>query len=123
MERGHKWKKPSPELGKLLEAALLRFTYDRKIMFGAPVFMINRNMFAGVHEDHIFIRLSESDRKELLMKVPGANQFEPLKGHIMKEYMVVPKSLYEDQSAFTPWLKRAHDFAASLPAKAKKSRK
>ena len=115
-----KWKKPSPELGKLLEAALLGFTCDRRMMFGAPVFMINRNMFAGVHEDHIFIRLPEADRKDIMKKFPDAKPFEPLKGRIMKEYIVVPSGLYENKGTFREWLKKGHAFAVSLPMKASK---
>ena len=116
----HKWKKPSPELSKVLESALLGITCDRKLMFGAPVFMINRNMFTGVHEDNIFLRLSEADRKEIQKKFTEARQFEPLKGHIMKEYIVIPKALYTDKGAFREWLIRAHQFAVSLPPKTKK---
>jgi TfoX/Sxy family transcriptional regulator of competence genes len=118
-----KWKKSSPELGKLLEGALVRFTCDRRMMFGSPVYMINRNMFAGVHQDNIFIRLSEADRKSILGKVTGATQFEPLKGHIMKEYITIPEALYKDAGAFEQWLKRSHAYAASLPPKASKKKK
>jgi TfoX/Sxy family transcriptional regulator of competence genes len=118
-----KWKKSSPELGKLLEGALVRFTCDQRKMFGSPVYMINRNMFAGVHQDNIFIRLSEADRKSILSKVAGAMQFEPLKGHIMKEYITVPETLYRDGDAFQQWLKRSASYAASLPPKASKKKK
>jgi TfoX/Sxy family transcriptional regulator of competence genes len=119
----HKWKKSSPELARVLDAALLRFTCDKRPMFGSPVFWINRNMFAGVHEDHIFIRLPETERKEILNRFPGASPFEPLKGHIMKEYVVVPAEIYNDATVFELWLKRAHAYAASLPPKVKKNRK
>jgi TfoX/Sxy family transcriptional regulator of competence genes len=119
----HKWKKSSPELAKVLDAALIRFTCDKRPMFGSPVFWINRNMFAGVHEDNIFIRLSEADRKDILKKFPDAAPFEPLKGHVMKEYVVVPQNLYSDAKALDEWLRRAHAYAASLPPKVKKSRK
>ena len=118
-----KWKKSSPELGKLLEGALIRFTCDRRMMFGSPVYMINRNIFAGVHQDNIFIRLSESDRNLILSSVSGATQFEPLKGHIMKEYITLPEALYNDEDAFQQWLKRSHAYAASLPPKATKKKK
>jgi len=113
-----KWKKSSPALGKLLEGALIRFTCDRRMMFGSPVYLINRNMFAGVHQDNIFIRLSEADRKSVLSKVAGSAQFEPLKGHIMKEYITLPESLYKDAVALEQWLKKSHAYAASLPPKA-----
>jgi TfoX/Sxy family transcriptional regulator of competence genes len=119
----HKWKKSSPEMAKILDAALLRFTCDKKPMFGAPVFWINRNMFAGVFEDSIFIRLSEKDRAEILAKYEGAHPFEPLKGRIMKEYIVIPETLYSDKKAFEEWLKKAHAFAASIPPKVKKPKK
>jgi TfoX/Sxy family transcriptional regulator of competence genes len=80
-------------------------------------------MFAGVHEDNLFIRLSERDRTEILKKYPGSKPFEPLKGRIMKEYIVVPESLYTDGKLFEEWLKRAHGYAASLPPKVKKGPK
>ena len=118
-----KWKKSSPELGKVLDAALIRFTCDKKPMFGSPVFWINRNMFAGVHEDNLFIRLSENDRQEIVKKYPAARPFEPIKGRIMKEYIVVPESIYTDKGLFEEWLKRAHAYAASLPPKVKKGSK
>jgi len=35
----------------------------------------------------------------------------------------VPESLYADAKLFEEWLKRAHEYAASLPPKAKKSPK
>jgi TfoX/Sxy family transcriptional regulator of competence genes len=117
-----KWKKPSPELSKLLETSLRGITCDRRMMFGAPVFMINRNMFTGVHEDHIFLRLSEADRKDMIKKYPEAKPFEPLKGRVMKEYIVVPPALYENKEAFKEWLIRAHGFAVSLPPKASKKK-
>ena len=117
-----KWKKSSPELGKLLEGALIRFTCDQRKMFGSPVYMINRNMFAGVHQDNLFIRLSEADRKSILSKVAGAAQFEPLKGHIMKEYITLPEPVYKDAEALEHWLKLSHAYAAALPPKASKKK-
>jgi TfoX/Sxy family transcriptional regulator of competence genes len=116
----HKWKKASPELGRVLETLLLAITCDRKMMFGSPVFMINRNMFTGVHENNIFLRLSETDRQVMIKQFPGMKPFEPLKGRIMKEYIVVPKELYENGEAFREWLKHSHAFAFSLPPKKKK---
>jgi TfoX/Sxy family transcriptional regulator of competence genes len=92
-------------------------------MFGSPVFWINRNMFAGVHEDNLFIRLSEKDRGEILKKYPAAKPFEPLKGRIMKEYIVVPESLYADAKSFEEWLKLSHEYAASLPPRVRKGPK
>ena len=58
-----------------------------------------------------------------MKKYPAAKPFEPLKGRIMKEYIVVPESLYTDAKSFEEWLKRAHAYAASLPPKVKKGPK
>ena len=33
-------------------------------MFGSVTFFVNNNMFAGVHEDNVILRLSEADRQE-----------------------------------------------------------
>ena len=112
-----KWEKASPELGKLLEEAVAGFRAEKKVMFGAPVHMINRNMFAGVHQSNIFLRLSEADRKKIVADYDESGSFEPVRGHVMKEYMTVPPALYEDKDAFHTWLRRAYDFTAGLPAK------
>lgn len=80
-------------------------------------------MFTGVHGSHIFLRLSEADRRQSASDYDEAAPFEPVKGHVMKEYMVVPDSLYEDEKAFKPWLKRAYEFAVGLPAKGPKPSK
>ncbi len=56
------WKKASVELGGLLAEAIESFDCQRKMMFGAPVYMVNGNMLAGVHQDSIFVRLSAENR-------------------------------------------------------------
>ncbi|HUV81653.1 MAG TPA: TfoX/Sxy family protein [archaeon] len=78
-----------------------------KKMFGCPVYFVNNNMFIGVFQDDIFIRLSESDREEILSTYDEATQFEPMKGRKMKEYIVLPESLYNDPEKFEEWLKRS----------------
>ena len=118
-----KWKKNTPQMVKVLEDALISFPCDRRTMFGSPVFLINRNMFAGVHQDQIFIRLSEADRKAILGKIPGSAQFEPMKGHFMKEYITLPEPVYKDADALNQWLKRAHAYASTLPPKVAKKKK
>ncbi|MFH0914166.1 MAG: TfoX/Sxy family protein [Chloroflexota bacterium] len=111
------WKKPSKELGELLEAAVSPLDCRKKLMFGAPVYVVNHNMFTGVHGDNIFVRLSPADQEQIVKSYPPATPFEPLKGRVMKEYLVVPAELYRDEPAFRDWLRRAYDYAASLPPK------
>jgi TfoX/Sxy family transcriptional regulator of competence genes len=117
MQQPMKWEKASPELGKLLEEAVAGLRVEKKIMFGAPVYMVNRNMFTSVHASNIFLRLSETDRQKIASAYDEAAPFEPVRGHVMKEYVTVPPALYEDSKAFQTWLRRAYDFTAGLPVK------
>lgn len=117
------WKKPSQELIKLLIARMEPFGAQKKTMFGSTVYFANDNMFVGVHEDHIFLRLPEAGRKELLARFNDAAQFEPMKGRPMREYMIIPPVLYEDKESFGLWVKQSMDHVMSLPIKPEKSKK
>lgn len=86
------WKRVPAELSDFLEEALKSFDYQKKMMFGCPVYFINNNMFAGLHQDNFFIRLSETDREKVLTTYEGIRPFEPMKGRTMKEYGGVLKS-------------------------------
>jgi TfoX/Sxy family transcriptional regulator of competence genes len=116
-----KWKKASPELGLLLEAAVAPFDCQKKMMFGAPVWTLGGNMFAGVHGDNIFIRLSEADRRHIAAEVEGAVPFEPMPGRTMTEYIAVPPSLYRNPPEFNGWLTRSHEYVQSLAPKKTKT--
>lgn len=115
------WKKASPVLCKLLDQAMARFRCDRRMMFGAPTFFLNGNMFAGVHEDHIILRLSEKDRKALAADCEEAGSFEPMAGRPMKEYMALPEGACANSDLLQDYLKHSYDYALSLPAKKEKA--
>jgi TfoX/Sxy family transcriptional regulator of competence genes len=117
-----KWEKASAALGQVLASAVSGMAVEKKVMFGAPVYTVNRNMFAGVHGSNIFLRLSEPDRRKIASEFDEAAPFEPVKGHVMREYMTAPPALYEDKKLFAAWLKRAFDFTAKLPAKEPRTR-
>ncbi len=117
------WEKVSEELSEFLEKALTRFKCQKKKMFGCPVYFINNNIFAGVHQDTIFIRLSEKDREKLFSSYDEATPFEPIEGRIMKEYVVLPESLFEDRETFEKWLNLSFKYVSSLPPKKPKTRK
>ncbi|MFQ5976045.1 MAG: TfoX/Sxy family protein [Candidatus Hydrothermarchaeales archaeon] len=118
-----KFKKANPEISEFLDNALVSFNCEKRKMFGHPVYFVNRNMFAGVFGDDIFIRLSEADRKEILSLNDEASLFEPLKGRVMKEYVVLPESLYIHRGDFAIWLDRAYGYVLSLPPKKVKKKK
>ncbi len=116
------WKKANKELISLLENAVSQYRCDRKPMFGSPTFFVNNNMFAGVHEDTIILRLSEADRRELYSQYDEAGPFTPM-GRAMKEYAAIPESIAGDSRVFAEWLGRSYRYAASLPPKAPKRAK
>jgi TfoX/Sxy family transcriptional regulator of competence genes len=85
-------------------------------MFGYPCAFVNGNMFTGLHEHRMVVRLPEEQR-EALLRVPGATRFEPMKGRVMREYVVVPDRVLASKRSLRPWVRKAFDYAASLAAK------
>jgi RNA polymerase sigma factor (sigma-70 family) len=110
------FRKSSPELiARFDELALLAGDADRKQMFGYPTCVLRGNMFMGLHEDSLILRLAESDRAEFTDR-HGATAFEPMPGRPMREYVVVPPPLVYDD-AVTDWVGRSRAYAEQLPAK------
>jgi TfoX/Sxy family transcriptional regulator of competence genes len=95
---------------------------DRRKMFGYPCAFVNGNMFTGLHQSNMVVRLPEADREELL-RHEGAALFEPMEGRVMREYVALPQSVLEDREQLRGWTARAFDYAVSLPVKPKKPRK
>jgi TfoX/Sxy family transcriptional regulator of competence genes len=106
------WRKPTPELIQFLDEVLARYDCQRKPMFGSPVYWVNGNMFAGVHQNSLFLRLSEADRQAVFAATDEATPFEPMPGRPMREYVVLPETLFPE------WVERAHRYALTLPPKA-----
>jgi TfoX/Sxy family transcriptional regulator of competence genes len=119
------WKKASKELSEYLEASLSHFNCQKKIMFGSPAYFVNSNMFTGVFQDDIFIRLSEQDLSDITALNDEVVPFAPMEGRIMKEYVVLPESLFSHHEEFEKWLTRSYQYASGLPEKIakKKSKK
>jgi TfoX/Sxy family transcriptional regulator of competence genes len=92
------------------------------MMFGYPVYFVNNNMFTGTHQHNVFIRLSERNRKEILSDNDEVSPFEPVKGRVMKEYVVLPDSILKDSQKLKKWLNRSYDYVSSLPEKKLKSK-
>jgi len=111
------WQKANPAIIEMLAAAISRYDCDRRFMFGSPTFFINNNMFAGVFEDSVILRLSESDRREILAADDEVKPFTPMPGRPMKEYVAFPESFTADAGVFREWLDRSYRYAASLPYK------
>ena len=117
------WEKASPELGELLiEAARPFALVETRKMFGGVSLFINGNMIGGVHGKKIVLRLNEQDRVAA-ERDADMIPFEPMPGRLMKEYVVVPDSVYQDPDGFEEWLRRSVEFVGSLPVKEAKPRK
>ena len=87
-------------------------------MFGHTAAFVNGLMFAGTFGSHVFARLDESSRAELLA-VPGATVFAPMKSRPMKEYVQLPPEMLRQPPVAKEWIVRALEWTSTLPPKAK----
>jgi TfoX/Sxy family transcriptional regulator of competence genes len=111
------WQRPSAGLTSYLDNAMDAFNCQKTRMFGCPAYFANGNLFAGVQADNLFVRLSEEDRRRALATSDEVTIFEPVAGRQMKEYLVLPESMCQNEEQLTTWLRRAYQYACSLPPK------
>ncbi len=111
------WQKVSAEMCEVLDRAIMAFECQKKMMFGCPAYFVNGNMFAGVHQDSMILRLSEGDRASLFAAFDETGQFEPMPGRPMKEYAVLPEAVYNELPVLREWLARSLQYASALPPK------
>src|SRR5437867_3339621 len=114
-----KMQKSPPELEKIFEGV---FPDDpraeRRKMFGFPSGVVNGNMFGGLFEQHIVLRLGAADLNMIVTDY-GAQRFEPM-GRPMTGFVTVPTAIVEEPQRLREWVQRAFEFAAALPPKEKK---
>lgn len=115
-----KWR-PAPEKWVTAFAAASHGLGEPRKMFGYSCAFANGNMFAGLHEAGLVLRLAERERVTFLRQ-EGARPFEPMPGRVMREYVVAPDPLADDSAALRAWLRKAFRYAASLPAKPARTR-
>lgn len=118
-----KWKKPSKKLIELFNDVVPEDgSVDRKKMFGYTCAFKNGNMFMGLHQENMFLRLSNEDR-EIFLALDQASQFEPMPGRVMKEYVVIPFWILKDKEELKEWIRKSLVYASKLPPKPRKKRK
>ena len=121
--RNLKWQKSSPKLVETFEQIVPKIeAVESRKMFGYPCAFKGGNMFMGLHQENLFLRLSEEDREEFL-KLNQESRFEPMPGRILKEYVIVPSWMLEDSEQIGKWVRKSLNYVSSLPPKVKKKRK
>ncbi len=92
---------------------------ERRKMFGYPAAFVAGNLFMSLFQDSLVLRLSENDRGAF-QRIKDASAFEPMPGRPMREYVVAPPAMVARPKSLAPWIRRALDYARSVPPKAKK---
>jgi TfoX/Sxy family transcriptional regulator of competence genes len=116
-----KWQKSSPELISRFDACLPSAVgVQRRQMFGYPCAFVNGNMFTGLHEQRLVVRLPEADRNELL-RAGDAAAFTVM-GRTMREYVVIADALERSPSEITAVMRKALAYARALPVKQRKAK-
>ena len=116
-----KMPKPSEEA----KAAFSRLVPDEpavsiKPMFGQLSAFVNGNMFCGIFGEELMVRLPEPDIAKL--KAQGGRDFEPMAGHKMSGYVIVPGDWRTKPAPAIALVKKALTIARAMPAKAPKKK-
>ena len=117
LEHYMKFDKPSEEILTWFEEhAPEGLNITKRKMFGYPCRFFNNNMFMGLFQSQVFLRLSKEDKQKFLT-IKDAHQFEPMPGRIMKEYVILPSDLLNNDEQVQYWLSRSLAYMATLPPK------
>jgi TfoX/Sxy family transcriptional regulator of competence genes len=118
--RAMAWVKIPPENHPLFRAALPRDPRIQTLnMFGGVAAKVNGNLFGGTFGRSVMLLLSPDDR-ETALALDGAAPFDPMgNGAMRSDKVQMPDSLMDEPDELRTWVKRAFDYAATLPAKAK----
>ena len=115
------WEKSSEGLIEAFHEALSDDGIERRKMFNFSCAFVTGNMFTGLHQRDMIVRLPEDARAELL-EMPGASRFEPMAGRVMREHVAVPRAMHDDAGTLAAWVTRSYEFARALPVKEPKKR-
>lgn len=94
---------------------------ERRKMFGCPCAFVNGNMFAGVHEDKLIVRLPPEERERSVEE--GRAQPCEIMGRVMREYVLLPDPLERKAGELRGWIERAFAYASELSPKQPKEPK
>ena len=86
-----------------------------KKMFGGVCHMLNGNMFCGVYQDFLILRLGP-DQAGTALQLPAVRLFD-ITGKPMKGWVMVSQEGFQSDADLKQWLHQARKFASSLPPK------
>jgi TfoX/Sxy family transcriptional regulator of competence genes len=89
-----------------------------KPMFGQLSAFVNGNMFCGIFGDELMVRLAEAEIATV--KKQGGRDFEPMAGHKMGGYVIVPGDWRGKPAPAVALIKKALAHARAMPAKTSK---
>src|SRR5271169_6163011 len=107
-----KWQKSSQGLIDLFESVMPGPPAAQRKMFGYPAGFVNGNMFMGLFQESMILRLPTGPREEFV-KRHDKNLFEPMPGRPMREYVAVPQSVIRDKRELARWVAKAFEYGAS----------
>ena len=118
--KGMKMPRPSEDA----KAAFARIVPDGpgitiRPMFGQMSAFVNGNMFCGIFGEELFVRLPEDEIAKV--KKQGGHDFEPVAGHKMGGYVMVPPVDWRARPP-TPLIRRALEVTRQMPAKKPKKK-
>ena len=91
-----------------------------KPMFGNLSAFVNGNMFAGLFGEDLFVRLP--DPEIAAVKKQGGRDFEPMAGHAMRGYVIVPSTWRTKPAPASILVKRSLALIRAMPAKPAKQK-
>jgi hypothetical protein len=112
-----KWRKAPAELKAAIEAATTGLDCERRVMFGFPAYFVRKNMFAGLFEDRMFLRMSPEMQAEFAGRRVTVTSFEPMPGRPMKAYQLVPDAVLNDPAALRALVAQSFAYTSTLPPK------
>ena len=107
------------------KAAFARLVPDEpaitlKPMFGQLSAFVNGNMFCGLFGDELVVRLPEVEIAAV--KKQGGRDFEPMAGHKMSGYVMLPGGWRARPAPAAALVKRSLAVTRAMPAKAPKGK-
>ena len=124
MSMADKWPKMDRELEERIDGLAGMLPVRRKKMFGTSSWFMESNdqMMAGVWGDGVMVRVGQERATELVSS-GNAEQFDPMGGRPMREYVYLGPQVIAEDDDLVDWLEQAAGFASSLAPKQKKSRR